>query len=164
MARSKARQAKQWLEEFNTSSRDRHTLPSVRFGRTPQEMIARDGKLDFDPLTLNYPASELVSLIRLTSHAKYRMAQRNLSNEEISYVLLYGQSWHKAGATITYLRQKDIPFSDRADQQLQRLMGAIVVTAADSERVILTAYRNRRSGLRNIKHKPNYGWNYNSII
>ena len=86
------------------------------------------------------------------------MAQRNLSDEEVAVVLLYGQIWHKAGAVISYLRQKDLPQAAQSDQRWQQLIGAIVVTTTD-ERIVLTAYRNRRSGLRKIKRKPDYGWN-----
>jgi len=84
------------------------------------------------------------------------MAQRNLSEEEISYVLLHGQAWHKAGAVITHLRRKDIPQADRGRQEL---IGATVVIEPDNRQTVLTVYRNRRAGLGKIKRKPDYGWN-----
>lgn len=158
MARWKTLQSKQWREENNTSAITKSTLPSIRLRRAYQQTAGKSKSVDFDLSAHNSVVLQVAPFLCPTAHAKLRMAQRNLSNEEVSYVLLYGQSWHKAGATITYLREKDMPFADQAEQKLQRLIGAIVVTTTDSDRVILTAYRNRRSGLRNIKHKSDYGW------
>lgn len=156
MARWKPWQAKPSRDEFVPSKRNKHNTVKSYSGRIHRGTIVRSEIHDLDPPTPDYPVSRLIPVLHLTGHAKRRLAQRNLSNEEIGYVLLYGQTWHKAGATITFLREKDIPFADCADQRLHQLIGAIVITT-DSEQVVLTAYRNRRSGLHKIKQKPDYG-------
>lgn len=92
----------------------------------------------------------------VTHHAEHRQAQRNLSDRDIAYVLLYGQRFHKAGAVIVHLRAKDLPYADRADQRCQKLVGTTVVLTRTGRRRVLTAYRNRRSGLRHIKRKQDY--------
>ena len=91
-----------------------------------------------------------------TRHAEYRKAQRNLSDRDIDYVLLYGQRFNKAGAVLVHLRAKDLPYLDRADQRCQKLVGTTVVLTKQGRRRVLTAYRNRRSGLRHIKRKIGY--------
>jgi hypothetical protein len=160
MALSKARQAKQWWEEIGGRGEANH------ISREPSWLKQRLAKLPrknyrVDEKGAELAQDELISVavkLYLTGHAKCRLAQRNLSPEEIGFVLLYGQSWHKAGAIITHLRRKDIPSSGQVDPRWRQLIGVTVITPTRSERIILTAYRNRRSGLRNIKHKPDYNW------
>ncbi len=94
-----------------------------------------------------------------TTHAELRMAQRNVSLEDIRLVLRYGKYFHRAGALIVYLRAKDIPTKRRHDKRVSQLEGTTVVLSR-SDPIILTVYRNREHGLRNIKHKPRYSRNY----
>ena len=94
-------------------------------------------------------------MIDFSRHAKIRAAQRNLSVNEIGYVITYGKKFHKAGALIYYLRKRDIPGWDCADPQWARLAGTAVIMAKDGRRVI-TVWRNRSKGLKRIKRKPEY--------
>jgi hypothetical protein len=80
------------------------------------------------------------------------MAQRNVSERDIAFILCYGQKLHRAGAIVFYLRQRDIPPDKQADEDYARLEGTAVVTNRHFSR-ILTVYRNRQSGLRHIKQK-----------
>lgn len=161
MAKSKALQSQQWWEEIGNSTKVRCTVQPLWLDRARWQILPKPKETNnkqSEPIFI-YDNNAATSAIRLTAHAELRLAQRNLSIDEIGYVLLYGQTWHKAGAVIKYLRRKDIPGTDQADQRRQRLIGATVVLTADGERVVLTAYRNRRCGLKKIKTKPEYGWN-----
>ncbi len=95
----------------------------------------------------------------LTHHAEWRMAQRNLSLDDILLVLDYGERFYRAGAIFFYLRKCDIP--DELLREYGRLEGTTVVISREMPRV-LTVYRNRQKGLRRVKRKlprsqpPNY--------
>lgn len=158
MARLKALQTRQWWEEFEAPA-------GVRYMGQPAWLSAGQTQRSLNPdkIGAGQPTTNTVSLaqpddttIRITLHAERRMAQRNLTNKEVGIVVLYGQTWHKTGAIIRYLRRKDMPHAVRADERWQRLVGATVVMARD-ERTVITAYRN--SGLKYIRCKPDYGWN-----
>lgn len=88
-------------------------------------------------------------------HAYLRGAQRNLLPEDIEYVERWGQEFRRDGAVITYLRDRDIPHEDRADDRRMRLAGTAVVKSPGRETCI-TTWRNRRRGLKVIKRKPDY--------
>ncbi|MDL1897266.1 DUF4258 domain-containing protein [Anaerolineae bacterium CFX7] len=87
-----------------------------------------------------------------TQHALKRMAQRNLSESDVEYVLTHGCREFRGGVEFRYLRKRDIP---RADQtQYARLEGtAIVVGSASDVEDIITVWRNRKHGLRHIRQK-----------
>ena len=90
---------------------------------------------------------------KITPHASRRMAQRNVSEQDVHFILRYGQRLHRAGAVIFFLRQRDIPPDKQADKSYTRLEGTAVVINRHFSR-ILTVYRNRQRGLRHIKQKP----------
>lgn len=94
-------------------------------------------------------------MIDFSQHAKVRTAQRNLTKKEIGYVLVYGQKFHKAGALIYFLRNRDIPDWDRSDPELMRLVGTAVLLTKDG-RLVVTVWRNRSNGLKHIKRKPDF--------
>jgi Domain of unknown function (DUF4258) len=85
----------------------------------------------------------------LSSHAVTRMAQRNLSTEDVEYVLQYGCRVRSGGALHYFLRSDDIPRRDR--KQAQRLEGTTVLMDRNGQ-IIITVYRNRR-GLKEIRQK-----------
>ncbi|MCB8922202.1 MAG: DUF4258 domain-containing protein [Ardenticatenaceae bacterium] len=91
----------------------------------------------------------------ITNHARRRMAQRNVSEAQISFILSYGEEIHCAGARLVHLRHKDIPQPFRKVNEFTRLIGSTVVMSI-TEPVIMTVWRNRRRGLRHIHHKPSY--------
>jgi hypothetical protein len=92
----------------------------------------------------------------LTDHAEKRMAQWNLSIKHVTYVIKHGKPFHRAGACLIYLRGCDIPKENRADNDLRRLEGVVVVLDR-TKQWVLTVYRNRQYGLKHIKRKPTYG-------
>jgi hypothetical protein len=161
MAMSKALQNRQWWAEAGNLRKARWLAEPTWFNRDHSPGITCNDKVRNGHTRSDYTLSQEFDHepLRFTFHAQLRMAQRNLSDEDIYNVLLYGETWYKAGAIIMYLRRKDIPLARRSDQRWQRLIGATVVVTCKGEQVVLTAYRNRRFGLHQIKRKPDYGWN-----
>ena len=90
-----------------------------------------------------------------TDHAEQRMAQRNLSLNDVLFVLKHGKCYHRAGAMFFYLRGKDIPKRKQKDKKISKLEGATVILSRNAP-AILTVYRNRDNGLRQIKRKAKY--------
>jgi hypothetical protein len=85
-----------------------------------------------------------------SDHAEKRMAQRNVSFEDIDFVLEFGRKLHKAGAVFIFLRKCDIPRKER--QVYERLEGTMVVLSRETN-TIITVYRNRQKGLRRARRK-----------
>lgn len=86
-----------------------------------------------------------------SDHAEIRMAQRNVSFEDIVFVLDHGRKMHKAGAVFYFLRKCDIP--QGWQREFGRLEGTTVVLSRETA-TIITVYRNRQTGLRRVKRKP----------
>jgi hypothetical protein len=93
--------------------------------------------------------------LEYSRHALQRAAQRNLSLAEIHYVIAFGQRYHRQGALICYLRQRDIPLPDQCEARWARLAGTAVTLTPDGG-LVITAWRNRQRGLKRIKRKPQY--------
>jgi hypothetical protein len=91
----------------------------------------------------------------MTAHAIKRAAQRNINSDDIVYVLKHGSKLHKAGACFYYLGGKDIPPTDRQEDEVSRLEGTTLVLDPE-EKIIMTIYRNREKGLKEIRKKRNY--------
>lgn len=90
--------------------------------------------------------------IEHTQHSAIRSAQRGLTEEEIEYVYQFASRFHGGGATIYYLRRHDVPESDQRWDFAMRLVGTALVVALDG-RTLVTTWRNRRSGLKQIRKK-----------
>ncbi|HID54526.1 MAG TPA: DUF4258 domain-containing protein [Anaerolineae bacterium] len=91
----------------------------------------------------------------ITDHARQRMARRNVSKQQLSFILEHGEETHCAGARLVHLRRKDIPEPLRRVDKFARLEGVTVVLSSDSP-TVMTVWRNRRHGLRRIRDKPRY--------
>lgn len=89
-----------------------------------------------------------------TLHAEKRMVQRNLSLNDVEYVIQNGLEMNKAGAIFCILRKSDIVEDGVISNNLIRLVGTAVVLSKDG--IVITAWRNRRYGLKKIKMKPKY--------
>lgn len=87
--------------------------------------------------------------VELSNHALTRMAQRNLSTEDVEYVLQFGYRVRSGGALHYFLRHADIPQGDR--KRTQRLEGTTVLMDRNGQ-FIITVYRNRR-GLKVLRQK-----------
>ncbi len=87
-----------------------------------------------------------------TNHACQRMAQRNLSNQDLDFILMVGRRFHRAGVVLIHLCRKDIPARFLRHNQFARLEGTTLVLGRDAP-ILITVWRNRRGGLRHIQHK-----------
>ena len=94
-------------------------------------------------------------MLQHTVHSAFRSAQRGLSDDEIEYVLQYGSYYHRGGALIYFLRRQDVPLPDRRSDWAMYLVGTALVVSNDGH-TLLTAWRNRRKGLKLIRKKPQY--------
>ena len=94
-------------------------------------------------------------MLQHTVHSAIRSAQRGLSPDEIEYVYQFASRYHRGGALIYFLRRQDVPSADRHLDFATRLIGTALVCAPDGY-TLLTAWRNRRSGLKQIRKKETY--------
>lgn len=91
----------------------------------------------------------------LTEHAVTRIAQRNLTPDDLVFVLENGGRFHRAGGIFFYLRRCDIPSQSLSDSSVARLEGtAIFVDRDGGTATLITAYRG--ANLRDIKRKKCY--------
>lgn len=94
----------------------------------------------------------------VSAHAFERLAQRNLSAEDVRYVFVHGRRYHAGKALFVHLGRRDIPEDDLRESRWRRLEGTILVLDSSTGEHLTTAYRNRRSGSRDIKRKPKRGF------
>lgn len=92
----------------------------------------------------------------LSRHALQRLAQRNLRESDIHYVLTYGTRIHNGSAIFVHLGRRDIPQDDMRLDQYRRLEGTVLVLDPATGQHLTTAYRNRQSGIKGIKRKAKY--------
>jgi hypothetical protein len=90
----------------------------------------------------------------VSSHADERLAQRNLKEEDIRYVFVHGRRHHSGHAVFVHLGKRDIPAEDLKIDRIRRLEGTVLVLDPFTGEHLTTAYRNRRTGSRDIKRKP----------
>ena len=89
-------------------------------------------------------------------HASQRLAQRNLSSRDIEYVLSHGRQIRNGKALFICLGRRDIPSADLRESRLTRLEGTVLVLDPMTGSHLTTAYRNRRSGIRDVKRKQKH--------
>jgi len=80
----------------------------------------------------------------LSNHALTRGDQRNVSPDEVDYIIANGEELHCAGAVQYQLLRKCLkPDPWIAWNRLEQLVGTVIVANPDTMEVI-TVYRNRR--------------------
>src|SRR4051794_38554233 len=89
----------------------------------------------------------------VSAHASRRLAQRNLTAEDVQYVYAHGRLHHNGKATFVHLGLRDIPLEDRRDDRYRRLEGTVLVLDPATGCHLTTAYRNRQRGSRDIRRK-----------
>jgi hypothetical protein len=94
-------------------------------------------------------------MVQFSQHSLQRAAQRNISPDEVEYIMTYGQIFHRAGAVIYFLRKRDIPEEDQVYASRVRLVGTALIFSQDNNSLI-TIWRNRKSGLKRIKQKGEF--------
>lgn len=96
--------------------------------------------------------------VKYTAHALNRRAQRNLSHDDIAFVLRYGRRYHCAGVLHVCLGRRDIPGDRELMRRYGRLEGTTLVLKPTCDGLVLvTAYRNRRS-FKHVRAKRKYEW------
>ena len=98
------------------------------------------------------------SIASISLHADRRLAQRNLTPDDIHYVFCHGRLHHAGKATFIHLGLRDIPWDHRRDDRRRRLEGTVLVLDPSAGRHLTTVYRNRRRGSRDIKRKCKYAF------
>jgi hypothetical protein len=101
------------------------------------------------PKFYNHRTNPILSL-KFSYHAQLRAAQRGLSTEDIVYILQYGQCYRAADAIFYLLLSKGIPEHER--HKMSRLIGTAVIVSKDHS-TIISCWRNRQKGTRNIRCK-----------
>lgn len=89
----------------------------------------------------------------VSAHASQRLAQRNLTPDDVQYVYTHGRLHHRGKATFIHLGLRDIPDKDWRVDRYRRLEGTVLVLDPDTGCHLTTAYRNRRRGSRDIRRK-----------
>ena len=93
------------------------------------------------------------SVATVSAHASRRLAQRNLTTEDVHYVYTHGRLHHTGKAMFVHLGLRDIPWKDRRDDRFRRLEGTVLVLDPTTGQHLTTAYRNRQRGSRDIRRK-----------
>ena len=96
---------------------------------------------------------DALSIDIISDHAGLRLAQRNLSGRDVEYVLAHGRRMWAGSALFIVLGRRDIPTDDLKVDGLRRLEGTVLVLDTTTGRHLTTAYRNRRTAVRDIKRK-----------
>ena len=89
----------------------------------------------------------------VSAHASRRLAQRNLTTDDVQYVYAHGRLHHTGKATFVHLGLRDIPSADRRENRFRRLEGTVLVLDPATGCHLTTAYRNRQRGSRDIGRK-----------
>ncbi len=89
----------------------------------------------------------------MSHHASRRLAQRNLTTDDVHYVYAHGRLHHRGKATFVHLGLRDIPAQDRREDRYRRLEGTVLVLDPATGCHLTTAYRNRQRGSRDIRRK-----------
>ena len=93
------------------------------------------------------------SVATMSDHASRRLAQRNLTTDDVQYVYMHGRLHHRGKATFIHLGLRDIPAEDRREDRYRRLEGTVLVLDPATGCHLTTAYRNRQRGSRDIRRK-----------
>jgi hypothetical protein len=94
-----------------------------------------------------------INKYRVSKHAVRRMAQRNLSAQDVEVALRLGHKEYRTGAQFFFLGRRDFPRG--AEKEWTRLVGTVVVVEADA--VIATVYRHHHA-LAKIRRKSKHCW------
>ena len=71
------------------------------------------------------------SVATMSDHASRRLAQRNLTTDDVQYVYTHGRLHHRGKATFVHLGLRDIPAEDLREDRYRRLEGTVLVLDPD---------------------------------
>jgi hypothetical protein len=95
-----------------------------------------------------------------SDHADLRCVQRNLSEDEVHFIIEYGEMTRRTGVIFFHLRKRDIPQHYSKNQRLARLVGTTVVVDKECS-LVITVYRNdeaRKKDRRKTKYMLSYAF------
>ena len=91
----------------------------------------------------------------LSTHAVQRSAQRNLSDQDIEFIMRYGERVRRTGVIFCQLRSKNVPRETPGNHRLWQLTGTTIVLCKCG-RYVVTLYRQERAFQRDSR-KSKYG-------
>jgi len=80
----------------------------------------------------------------LSKHAKERADQRNLSEEEIAFIVENGRKRHRSGVIFYQMLRKNMPDELPGNHPFRRLDGTTIVVSPCGTNVV-TLYRNPKA-------------------
>lgn len=89
-------------------------------------------------------------VVGFSDHCRERMAQRNVTEDDVCFVMSRGAMEHRTGVICFSLPHRCIPAGER---EARASLTSLVVLV--KEGWVITVYRNRRP-LRHIRHKAKY--------
>jgi hypothetical protein len=89
-------------------------------------------------------------IIGFSDHCRERMAQRNVSDDDVRYIVARGALEYRTGVQCFTLPRRSIPADERSERAS---LESLVVLVCDG--CVITVYRNRHP-LRHIRRKAKY--------
>lgn len=86
----------------------------------------------------------------LSGHALQRSAQRNLSDDDIDFIIQHGDRLHRTGVIFCQLRYKNIPAQIPGNHRCHKLVGTTIVLCKCG-RCVVTMYREERAFRRDAR-------------
>jgi hypothetical protein len=89
-------------------------------------------------------------IIGFSDHCRERMAQRNVSVEDVRYIVARGVMEYRTGVQCFTLPRRSIPAGERSERAS---LQSLVILVCDG--YVITVYRNRHP-LRHVRRKAKY--------
>lgn len=90
----------------------------------------------------NHSAQREVNLPRLTLHAKVRMQQRGIRDDDIEQVVRFGRRIHAKGLTYYVVGRKEVKRQALVGKDIAKLEGLQVLVEA-TDGMVVTTYRSK---------------------
>jgi hypothetical protein len=89
-------------------------------------------------------------IVGFSDHCRERMAQRNVSEEDVRYIVSRGACEYRTGVLCFTLPRRSIPAEERS---LRASLESLVILVHDG--YVITVYRNKRP-MRHVRRKAKY--------
>jgi hypothetical protein len=89
-------------------------------------------------------------IVGFSDHCRERMAQRNVSEDDVQYIVSRGACEYRTGVLCFTLPRRSIPAEERS---LHSSLESLVVLVHDG--YVITVYRNKRP-MRHVRRKAKY--------
>ncbi len=94
-------------------------------------------------------------MTHLSTHARTRRAQSNLSCEDLDLVRRYGILEHRTGVRFYVLRRREVERYRLSEPRLEKLHDVVLIVSNDN--TVITVYRNSKA-LKEIRRKSKVRW------